>query len=308
VQGGGNSGLYVWNMYQQTCSSIFVRGNIVWAQTMSGSPNSYWNGGGCSNVQNSGNRGDQDAKNALTAPGGLPPTPLIPPGPVACVAVSPWTNQTSKPRCDGGSTPIPPDPIPPNSSIVSDNFDAALSPWIFIGPPGASYALSGTHAQLTVPGGSIHPAWDAGVNKSARLVQRVSDGDFSITAKFDSVPARNMEIEGLIVEQDSRNFLRFELRSDGAALTMSAETTVDGAGTNYRAVTVAKGTAVWMRIQRRGSSWTLAASRDGSAYTSAAAFTHTMVVRQVGVYAANYGPTPAQAPAFSALVDSFVSQ
>jgi hypothetical protein len=50
AQPWSNVGVYVWNQYQSECSRITVSGNQVNWTSSSGSPNQWFNGGGCSDV------------------------------------------------------------------------------------------------------------------------------------------------------------------------------------------------------------------------------------------------------------------
>jgi len=50
-----NSGIYVWNQYDQACGNVEVSGNQVNWTKADGSSNSWWEGGGCGEVNNYGN-------------------------------------------------------------------------------------------------------------------------------------------------------------------------------------------------------------------------------------------------------------
>ncbi len=100
VNGGGNTGLVVWKQYADACGPVTVSNNVSTElkpdlTTESG----YWNGGGCDPVTLTGNTWDTAARAMLTPVATKLPPPLIPPIPVACVPVTPWTNQTSMPAC-----------------------------------------------------------------------------------------------------------------------------------------------------------------------------------------------------------------
>jgi hypothetical protein len=102
VMGGGNTAITVWNQYPGTCGPVSVTNNIASELkpdmvTESG----YWNGGGCDPVTLNGNTFDQAARAMLTPVSQRLPPPLIPPQPVACVAPSPYANQTGWPPCAG---------------------------------------------------------------------------------------------------------------------------------------------------------------------------------------------------------------
>jgi hypothetical protein len=99
VDGGGNTGLYVWNQYDAACGPVLVTDNVVSAIKPDGTQSSYWYGGGCDPVTLSGNTFDNDAAALLMPPSKKLPPPPIPPVPVTCVAPSPYVNNTSFPSC-----------------------------------------------------------------------------------------------------------------------------------------------------------------------------------------------------------------
>jgi nitrous oxidase accessory protein NosD len=99
VEGGGNTGLYVWNQYDAACGPVSVVGNVVSAIKPDGTQSAYWYGGGCDPVSNLGNTFGDAATAELTPPSTKLPPPPIPPSPVTCVAPSPYVNNTSLPSC-----------------------------------------------------------------------------------------------------------------------------------------------------------------------------------------------------------------
>jgi hypothetical protein len=101
VDGGGNTGLYVWNQYSGACGPVSVTNNIVSAIKPDGTQSSYWYGGGCDPVTDTGNTLDEAAVAELTPASTKLPPPAIPPVPVTCVAPSPYANDTSMAPCGG---------------------------------------------------------------------------------------------------------------------------------------------------------------------------------------------------------------
>jgi hypothetical protein len=99
VDGGGNTGLYVWNQYDAACGPVLVTDNVVSAIKPDGTQSSYWYGGGCDPVTTTGNVWDADAAALLMPPSSKLPPPPIPPIPVTCVAPSPYVNNTTLPSC-----------------------------------------------------------------------------------------------------------------------------------------------------------------------------------------------------------------
>jgi uncharacterized repeat protein (TIGR01451 family) len=189
---------------------------------------------------------------------------------------------------------------------VSDSFNSTslnTGLWTFVNPVGdGSYQATGTHLQLNVPSGVSHDLW--GANNSVRVVQPVTNGDFDIQAKFDSTVSQQYQMQGILVEQDSNNYLRFEQLTDGARVRMFSAKIVNGSPTALIDVTVTASTPVWVRVQRSGNGFTFLWSKDGSTFTSAGSFTQALTVNDVGVYGGNSG---SPSPAFTASVDFFQS-
>jgi hypothetical protein len=109
VSGGGNTAIYVALYGSTPCGPVQVSNNIASGVDTSGNPNSYYGGGGCAPVTLTNNVFDSAAATLLQPVSTNLPPPLIPPQPHGCVAVSPYTNNTSLARCSGSSSaPAPP--------------------------------------------------------------------------------------------------------------------------------------------------------------------------------------------------------
>jgi hypothetical protein len=108
---GGNTAIYVWKQYAPACGPVLLSGNIATEVRSGGYSSGYWDGGGCSPVTcdgananiNSCNTFDygsgRTAHRMLLADSGMSATPRIPPIPRRCVADSPYSSQSSLPRC-----------------------------------------------------------------------------------------------------------------------------------------------------------------------------------------------------------------
>ena len=114
IAGGGNVGIYVANYAEPyPCNNVTIANNVVSAISSPCDPatqacnfNGYYQNASCTNLQVTGNLfdegdlpvGDGAAFRKLIAvvPGAAP---RVPPFPHACVAVSPYTTQTSMPNC-----------------------------------------------------------------------------------------------------------------------------------------------------------------------------------------------------------------
>lgn len=197
----------------------------------------------------------------------------------------------------------------PPGAPVSDDFTASslnTALWTVVAPAGGSVTVSNGEAMLAVPGGSNHDPASGGVDNSVRIMQQVANSDFDVAAKFNSAVATEYQGQGILVQQDSGTYIRFELYSDGYAHYLSAASVAGGKQTNQVSITVSNaGPPYWMQVQRTGNTWTLSGSTDGTHYTSAGSFTLAMTVAQIGPFAWNYNSTPANSPALTASIDYF---
>lgn len=199
-----------------------------------------------------------------------------------------------------------------SAGIVSDDFTAAtLDPaWTFVNPNNdASLHLDGANLQISVPAGPDHSIWLGGL-QAPRIMQPADNTDFTLEAKFDTVPTLAAQLQGLLVQANATDYIRFDITSDH-----------DNDGVHLFAISFASGTPtvrvnqhltapdlpIWLRVTRSGNTWTLASSNDGTTWQTAGSFSFTLPVSQVGVFAGNEGTYPAPAPAFTASVDFFAT-
>jgi hypothetical protein len=317
LAGGGNTAIIVFKLYSwdSTCGPVSITNNVAYQVKPTGELSSYWNGGGCAPVTLSGNVFDQAAFNALN--GKMSP-PMIPPGPSSCVVASPFSNQTGFPGCNGQTpavtapTPAPtPAPGPVTSGPTSDGFNAGslnTSLWSFVSPAGnGSYSVTGTGLILDAPAGSNHdPA--LGGNNAVRVVQAAGSSDFTVEVKFDSIPALRYQFEGVVVEQDAANFLRFNFGSTGSSVAVVGSRIVSGTeidSLNSAISLPISAHSLWMRIQKTGSTWTEYWSSDGSNYITVGSFNQPLTVTRIGPFVGNYSSPASTAPGFTAYVDYF---
>jgi regulation of enolase protein 1 (concanavalin A-like superfamily) len=190
---------------------------------------------------------------------------------------------------------------------VSDDFNGTslnTSLWTFSALAGGSVSVSNGHAYLAVPGGSNHDAVVGGDN-SVRILQTISNADFDVAVKFDSAPSQQYQGEGILVQQDSSDYLRLEFSSDGTQTVVSGNNVVAGNQQGIFQTAVNNASSIWLQVQRSGNNWTISYSYDGNTYTTAGSFSATLNVSAIGPYAWNYNVTPSQAPAINAAVDYF---
>lgn len=195
--------------------------------------------------------------------------------------------------------------------IVSDDFSScglAGVGWSFVNPLGdGSYALDGlgtggARLLLSVPAGTSHDPWAA--NPTVRLMQAAEDLDFEIEVKFESVPNRKYQMQGVLVEQDMNSWIRFDFYHDGSSLRIFAAGTENGMPTAVINQAIPSGDLLFMRVRREGDLWTQRYSLDGQAWTTSGSFMQALNVSAVGPFVGNHGSSGV-IPAHTAVVDYF---
>jgi regulation of enolase protein 1 (concanavalin A-like superfamily) len=195
------------------------------------------------------------------------------------------------------------------STFLSDDFSSSvLQPqWTITDPVGdGSVALTGSgtadaRLSLALPAGVAHDAWLP--NQSLRVTQPMVNEDFTAEMKFDSVPTKKFQQQGLQVEQDADNWLRADYFHNGSNLKFYVATITNGAAQQRVNVNVGTppGSSLWLRVNRAGNQWTISTSTDGAAWTTRANFSWTTTANRIGAFAGTAGNNPA----WTALVDYF---
>jgi regulation of enolase protein 1 (concanavalin A-like superfamily) len=228
-------------------------------------------------------------------------------------------SETNTPQPTATSVPATSTPVPnapanePSSSAVirSDDFNTPslnTSLWDVVDPVGgASVSTVGAgsgNAQLriAVPGGVSHNPYYT--NNAVRVMQPAADTDFQIEAKFDSAVTELNQIQGFLIQQDSDDWLRFDVYSDGAHTKLYAGSTVNGTTATKKNVIVSTGVPLWLRVTRQGDKWTNSYSNNGTTWITLVSYTRAMTVTSVGVMAGNHSDGGV-VPAHTALVDYF---
>jgi hypothetical protein len=200
------------------------------------------------------------------------------------------------------------------SGPVAEDFNASslnLSQWTIFNPAGdGNLSMTGTQLQLNVPAGSNHDPAFGGANNSMAVLQSIANADFTVTVKFDSIPTRENQFEGILVTQDPASYLRFQFGSSASTLFVTASQILSHNETTVvdNPIALPSGTtSLWLRVQKNGTSWIETWSADGTTFNTAGTFTQTLAAANIGPFAGNYNATINSAPAFTALVDSFAS-
>jgi hypothetical protein len=179
VSGGGNTAIYVWkvNASDPPCGPVQVSNNIASAIQSDGTPNSFWNGGGCEPVTLTNNTLDAAAVSALSPASQKLPPPLIPPQPKNCVIASPFSNNTSVPAC-GGSVSGPPSGSP-TISISSPASGATVSGTISVA---TSVSSNTTTVQFKIDGNNSGAAVTSAPFSLSLNTATLANGSHSLTA------------------------------------------------------------------------------------------------------------------------------
>ena len=187
--------------------------------------------------------------------------------------------------------------------IVSDDFrNTTLNPfWTFVNPKNdANLTLIGNGTKdallsINISSGKTHDIW-TNDNNAPRLMQNASNKDFEVEVKFQSILSKKYQIQGVLVQQDSNNFIRFDFESDGVYTKAFAATFANGAATAKPMLTINNGPSpvpMYMRVKRVGNQWMMNYSTDGVAWTAGYNFVYTLKVTSVGFFVGNAGvPTP----------------
>ena len=185
---------------------------------------------------------------------------------------------------------------PAPASIHSDDFSACVidsAVWSYIDPLGDSPLVwTGSGAQISVPAGEGHDIWRTTL-ESPRLIQYVANGDFDVEVKFEKPLTKKTQSIGVLAQQDTSNYLRFNFQSEGNVTSLIIVNTVNGNSQVVFTTPVTLAGANYMRINRAGDVWNLQYSIDGVNWNFATSYTRTLVLSQIGPFVGNTGTDPA---------------
>jgi hypothetical protein len=194
---------------------------------------------------------------------------------------------------------------PVSDEFTGTNLNTAV--WQVNTPVGGSVAVSNGELVLTVPAGSNHdatiPALDA-----VQVIQPISNANFDVAVKIDStlLAAHPYYGQGLMVEGDAKDYIRFEI-SSGSTISLGASTITGGVETQKLQVSPFSSYPVptYLRLTRVGNTYTAYWASDGVTWNQIGTFTDSLVVTGLAPYAWNYNATPSKAPALTASFDWF---
>ena len=194
------------------------------------------------------------------------------------------------------------------SGFTSDDFNNTnlnTTVWSFIEPSADGAAsLNGTQLEIFVPAGTSHDAWSSG-NSTARVMQAVTDDDFELEVKFESIVTSQYQLQGILVEQDANNFIRFDFHSDGNNTRIFVAAIISSSVSQKVNNIISDRSPMYMRVKRVGDEWTQSFSVDGIIWNTTVIFTQVLSVNSTGVFAGNVGGS--SAPEHTAVVDYMFS-
>jgi len=137
-------------------------------------------------------------------------------------------------------------------------------------------------------------------------MQTIANVDFEVEVKFDSTVAAAYQMQGILAEQDSDKYVRFEVHHSGYTTRLfSAAFSNDVPTVQVNTPISVGGTPLWLRLKRSANLWFGAWSTDGITFTPGVTFNWALTVTKIGPFAgnqANYGFSP---PPFTAAIDYF---
>lgn len=188
--------------------------------------------------------------------------------------------------------------------VFTDTFGTSTltTGWSFVNPlADATHSLTKTpgHLEITVPAKRNHDCWE--IAECARMMRDTVNEDAVYETKIDGVNlTASIQNYGILLWQDSRNYLLLEYFRSGSTVQVAAWKIIGGVGSQALALkNVTMGSSNYLRVTRQGSTYTLRYGRDGSTWTTAGSFTQNgFAVKQVGVHVGNDGSKPATTARF----------
>ena len=173
-------------------------------------------------------------------------------------------------RADGGCRLAPAAASPARRhDIAADEFDgnhAEHEPvWTFVEPPAATRASPSAAAGRTSRSPpAARTMSGATTTRAPACARRCPTATSRSRPSSTRAPAPAIQMQGIIVEQDSNDLVRAEIHHDGAGTRLFVATIADGNSEVRAYQTVQGGAPQFLRIVRTGNSWRVRYSRDGS--------------------------------------------
>ncbi|MFK8023548.1 MAG: chitobiase/beta-hexosaminidase C-terminal domain-containing protein [Ilumatobacter sp.] len=192
-------------------------------------------------------------------------------------------------------------------SIVSDDFSSGTlgDHWTAVDPVGDTLlTISDANAIISVPEGTDHNLFPE-ENFAPRLRQEAPIANFSVDAKFESVLSKKFQLQGIVVEEDDTNYLRFEIHHDGTNVRAYLASILDNEAITHEYITLPGGVEQYLRVERTGNTWTAWSSTDGVTWSQIGQFVADLQANYVGPYIGATAAGNATPPAFIGSIDYF---
>ncbi|NJD52461.1 MAG: PGF-pre-PGF domain-containing protein [Candidatus Methanoperedens sp.] len=206
-----------------------------------------------------------------------------------------------------GVTPIPPRSDDFNSPALNTTL------WEVIDPAGDSkFTMEGKDTadaflNITVPCCVTHAPFTT--NNAPRIMQEVSNVDFEIEAKFQSLLTEQHQEQGFIIEESPGNYIRIDFNGDGNNLKSYAGTFRNNVATQGYNTLIhsefSQPVPLYLRVNRSGNNWSYRYSYNGVTWTNVTNFTYDMNVAKVGVFIGNENTIASLTPKFTGNIDYF---
>ncbi len=199
-------------------------------------------------------------------------------------------------------------------SLVSDDFNTCeLDPaWEFINPlDDGTLALTGYQVAISVPEGADHDIWpspDKPTNRAPRLMRAVTE-PHNLKVKFDSGVTLDRQLQGLLLEDGDKRFMRVNYQYQGGKVKLYA---IGYTGTSspviLKSLTLTGDDAVaphYLWLRRQDGQWLVSYSSDDENWSDMELFTYPLSVTKAGVFSGNYNKTDGSEPAHTAIIDYY---
>ena len=203
-------------------------------------------------------------------------------------------------------------PMPPRS----DDFNSLTlntTLWEIIDPNGGSeFTMEGKDTanaflNITVPCCVTHSPFTT--NNAPRIMQSISNVDFEIEAKFQSLITEKFQEEGFIIEESPGNYIRIDFNGDGTNLNSYAGTFLNNKVTTKYYAPIhsefSQPVPLYLRVNRSGDNWSYRYSFNDITWTNVTNFTYNMSVTKVGVFIGNENTPESLTPKFTGNIDYF---
>lgn len=176
------------------------------------------------------------------------------------------------------------------ADISSDDFNASVfktSRRHFVSPTeNCTVSTNGMQVSISVHDCTFHDIFRAG-NFTPRIIKYVSDTDFEIELKFDSVLNAIYQFEAVLAKQDDRKFFRSDFYNAGIKTrVLCAGISSEQSNAIQKEISGLRN-LFYMRVKRVGNDWTYSYSYNHKIWTRLSAFPSYSIViptKSIGIF------------------------